>query len=148
MSSPQFTVIAEGAIVRGGRYLMIVRSLDKDQAPGALAFPGGKIEATDGPDSVLEEALRREITEEMGIDVGDEMRYVESGSFTLHSGDPAVWTVFLCRYDGDSDAKAASPEVDSVAWMTVPEILDHPKAPEWMPDIIDRTELLRKRVGW
>ena len=73
-----FVVNVEGAVEKEGRYLMIVRGADVAHAPGALSFPGGKVEAADGPDDALESTLRREIREEVGVEVEDDMRYVES----------------------------------------------------------------------
>ena len=65
-----FVVNVEGAIERNGRYLMIVRGRDESHAPGALSCPGGKVEATDGPENALELTLIREISEEVGIETG------------------------------------------------------------------------------
>ena len=148
MSMPAFVVVAEGAVVRDGRYLMIVRGLNETQAPGMLAFPGGKVERTDGPDQVLEQAVRREIAEEVGLEIDQETLYLESASFTMDTGEPAVWVVFLCRYRGTGEPVSESHEVDTAGWMTVPEIVTHPRAPDWMPATIDRAERLRAQVGW
>ena len=148
MSMPAFVVVAAGAVVRDGRYVMIVRGLNETQAPGKLGFPGGKVERTDGPDQVLEQALRREIAEEVGLEIDQETLYLESAAFTMDAGEPAVWVVFLCRYRGTGGPVSESDEDDSAAWMTPSEIAAHPRAPEWVPATIERAEWLRAQVGW
>jgi 8-oxo-dGTP pyrophosphatase MutT (NUDIX family) len=145
---PAFVVAADGAVVRDGRYLMIVRGLNDTQAPGVLAFLGGKVERTDGPDQVLEQTLRREIAEEVGLEIDQETFYLESAAFTMDTGEPAVWVVFLCRYRGTGEPVSESIEVDSAAWMTPSEIAAHPRVPDWVPATIERAERLRAKVGW
>ena len=78
------------AVSRDGRCLMIVRGQGVKQAPGVLAFPGGKVEIGDGPDSVLEAAVRREVGEETGVTVAPELKYVRSSTFTMDDGTPVV----------------------------------------------------------
>ncbi|HEV2108156.1 MAG TPA: NUDIX domain-containing protein [Thermomicrobiales bacterium] len=70
---------------------------------GTLSVPGGKVEDAGVAADVLEATLRREIAEEVGIQVEDELAYVESKSFVADNGDPCVDIVFLCRYrDGEA----------------------------------------------
>ena len=49
-----FVVNTQCAVLRGERFLMIVRGAGVKHAPGVLAFPGGKVEIEDGPADVLE----------------------------------------------------------------------------------------------
>ena len=140
--SDAFVVNVEGAVEKDGRYLMIVRGADVAHAPGALSFPGGKVEASDGPDNALESTLRREIREEVGVEVEDEMRYVESRRFDTDDGKQVVGVTFLCRYR--SGAPTADPaEVQAVRWMTPEQILRD--APPWFrPEKMRRIECLRR----
>ena len=117
-----FVVNVEGAIERDGSYLMIVRGPDEVHAPGALSFPGGKVETTDGPEAVLESTLRREIREEIGVEIDERMTYVKSGSFELDDGRKALNVVFLCHLRAGTPI-ADSEEVHSVRWMTSEQIL-------------------------
>ena len=127
--SETFIVNVEGAVEKDGRYLMIVRGANVSHAPGALSFPGGKVEAADGPDDALESTLRREIREEVGVEVEDEMRYVESRRFDTDDGKRVVDVTFLCRYR--SGTPSADPaEVEEVRWMTPGQILR--EAPPWL----------------
>ena len=137
--SDAFVVNVEGAVEKDGRYLMIVRGANVPHAPGALSFPGGKVEVSDGPDDALESTLRREIREEVGVEIEDEIRYVESHRFETDDGKQVVGVTFLCRYK--SGTPAADPtEVEAVRWMTPEQILA--EAPPWF-----RPEEMRRIVG-
>lgn len=59
--------VVAGILVRGNEILCCQRAAD-DPMPFKWEFPGGKIEPNEGP----EDALRRELTEELGIfaDIG------------------------------------------------------------------------------
>ncbi len=149
MEAIWYIVNIEGIVVRpaDGRYLMVVRGAGESYMSGALSFPGGKVEGVKNEDNVLEETLRREIREETGVEVADEMVYVESHSFVAE-GDPVVDVVFLCRYRS-GEATAADPdEVAAVRWMTAQEILDRPQTPPWTRQSIELAEKKRVEKGW
>ncbi len=149
MEAIWYIVNIEGIVVRpaDGRYLMVVRGAGESYMSGALSFPGGKVEGVKNEDNVLEETLRREIREETGVEVADEMVYVESHSFVAE-GDPVVDVVFLCRYQS-GEATAADPdEVAAVRWMTAQEILDRPQTPPWTRQSIELAEKKRGEKGW
>ena len=140
--SNTFVVNVEGAVEKEGRYLMIVRGADVAHAPGALSFPGGKMEVADGPDDALESTLRREIREEVGVEIEDEVRYVYSRRFDTDDGRQVVGVTFLCRYR--SGTPSADPaEVQDVRWMTPEEILAEappwfrPETMRWIAGIVD-----------
>ena len=142
-----YIVNVEGAVVKDGRYLMIVRGEGEEYAAGVLAFPGGKVEDDEMASSVLEETVRRELREEVDIEVGDEMVYVDSASFVA-GDDPVIDVVFLCSYRSGEPRACDPEEVASVQWMTQAEILAHPKLPPWMGPIIKRVERARVEKGW
>jgi 8-oxo-dGTP diphosphatase len=146
MIADRYIVNVEGAIVKDGRYLMVVRG-EEEYAPGGLNFPGGKVEGTEGADDVLEETLRREIAEEVGLEVEDEMAYVRSSVF-LAEGEPVVDVVFLCRWKA-GEARAVDPaEVAAVRWMTVEEASAHPETPPWARLSLKLAEEVRLARGW
>ena len=125
---------------------MIVRGAGESHAPGALSTPGGKVEPTDGPTSALESALHREILEETGVRVDDDMTYVESGMFDMDDGRKALGVVFLCRYKSGRP-NSANDEVESVLWMTPDDIRQHERARPWLRDTISKVEKLREQAG-
>ena len=144
-----YIVNVEGAVFRScdNRYLMMVRGSGEEYLPGALTFLGGKIEDAGFMDNVLEETLRREIREEVSVEVHDEMLYVESHSF-VGDGEPVVDIVFLCWYLSGEGVAGDPDEVESVRWMTFEEIIQHPKTPEWTKQSIKLVEKKRITKKW
>lgn len=146
MLADRYVVNVEGAIAKDGHYLMVVRG-EEEFAPGGLNFPGGKVEGAEGADDVLEETLRREIAEEVGLEVEDEMAYLRSSAF-LAEGDPVVDVVFLCRWKS-GEARALDPsEVAAVRWMTAAEAVAHPETPPWTRLSLELAEEVRLGRGW
>ena len=150
VNSPIWYIVnVEGVILRpvDNCYLMMVRGAGEDYLPGILTFPGGKVEGANFMDNVLEDTLRREIREEVGVEVYDDMVYVESHSF-IGDGEPCVDVVFLCRYK-KGDAVIGDPgEVDSVHWMTFEDIIQHPDTPTWTKQSIKLAEKKRIAKKW
>ena len=138
-------VNVEAAIVDGDRYLIIVRGAAEAHAPGALSLVGGKVDVDAGMADVLERTLRREIAEEVGVQIQDAIEYVESKSFVADDGGPVVDIVFLCRYAGGAPEIRDPGEVAAIHWMTAAEILAHPQAPPWLRESVARAE--RRRLG-
>lgn len=146
MLAEKYIVNVEGAITRDGQYLMIVRG-EEEYAPGGLTLPGGKVEGTGGADDVLEETLRREIAEEVGLEVHDEMAYIRSSAFVAE-GDAVVDMVFLCRYRSGTAFAADPGEVAAVQWMALAEAVAHPETPPWTRLSLERAEKVRLDRGW
>ncbi len=150
MSTPQdsrqvFVVNTQCAVTRGEHYLMIVRGHGVSSAPGALAFPGGKVEIEDGPADVLESAVRREVLEETCITVSSDLQFVRSVAFDLEDGTPVVDVLFLGEY-GEGEMRITDPaEVAEVRWMTAEEVFAHDKAQPWLKRSLAKVEALRRR---
>ncbi|MEE8390263.1 MAG: NUDIX hydrolase [Anaerolineae bacterium] len=145
-----YIVNVEGVVVRSedGRYLMVVRGEQENHAPGALAFPGGKVENAGVMGNVLKETLRREIEEEVRVQVHDDMVYLESNSFIADDGDAVVDVVFLCHYKSGEPTIGDPDEVAGVRWMTAEKILDRPETPPWTRRSIELAEKKRIAKGW
>ena len=143
--SARFVVNTQCAVNRAGRYLMIVRGEGVAQAPGVLAFPGGKVEVGDGPDGVLEAAVRREVGEETGVTIAPELKYVRSVNFTMDDGTPVVDVLFLGTYKAGTPAITAPEEVADIRWMTAEEVLSHEGTPAWLRSDVDHVEAARRR---
>jgi 8-oxo-dGTP diphosphatase len=146
MLAQRYIVNVEGAVVKNGQYLMIVRG-EGEYAPGGLSFPGGKVEGSGATGNILEATLHREIAEETGLRVHEEMIYIRSSAFVAE-GDPVVDVVFLCRYKA-GEAFAADPaEVAAVHWLTADEVMAHPETPPWTRLSIELAEKARLERGW
>ena len=86
--------------------------------------------------------LKREISEEVRLEVTD-MKYLESKSFIADDGEPVVDIVFLCRC-GEGQAIISEPEeVAEIHWLMAQEVLEHPKAPPWTRQSIEKAEVRR-----
>ena len=139
----RFVVNTQCAVRRDGRYLMIVRGEGVAQAPGVTAFPGGTVEVGDGPDGVLEAAVRREVGEETGVTIAPELKYVRSVNFTMDDGTPVVDVLFLGAYRTGEPAITEPDEVADIRWMTAAEILAHESTPPWLRSDIELVEAAR-----
>lgn len=147
MSSIYHIVNVEGAIVRDGYYLLVVRGQGESHAAGLLSLVGGKVEDAGQTANILEETLQREIQEEIGIEVSD-MIYVHSNAFTVHDDEPVVDVVFLCRWSDGEPTICEPDEVAEIRWMTANEILTNPDTPDWTRNSVRRAEKMRHLLGW
>jgi 8-oxo-dGTP diphosphatase len=146
MIADAYIVNVEGAIVKDGRYLMVVRG-EKEYAPGGLSLPGGKVEGAGSVDGILEGTLHRECGEEVGLEVHAEMVYLRSSAFVAE-GDPVVDVVFLCRWQSGEAIAADPAEVAAVRWMTAAEAIAHPETPPWTRMALQLAEKARLERGW
>jgi (d)CTP diphosphatase len=108
---------AVAIIVRGGRMLVIRRSRSV-VAPRAYCFPGGGIE----PGETDEEALRRELREELGVAVRPLRPVWRSVTpWQVH----LVW--WLAELDDHADPAPNPAEVESIHWCTAEEMAGLPE---------------------
>jgi 8-oxo-dGTP pyrophosphatase MutT (NUDIX family) len=131
---PAYVVNVSVLLRRDGRWLLIRRGAGERHAPGSLGDVGGKVDAgaADGPD-VLESTARREVLEEVGLDLtGVPLRFAESSLFTTDDGDPVVNVLFAADLpDGPQPRIAAPEEVASFAWLTLAEASATADCPPW-----------------
>jgi 8-oxo-dGTP diphosphatase len=133
-----YIVNVDAAIHHEGKWLIIERSTKEEHAGGLLSLVGGTVEEQDGTMDILEDTVKREVYEEVGVVVHEDMQYVHSSSFVADKGERVLNIVFLCEYkEGEAYVKAKD-EVERVRWMTIDEILVHSKAPVWLIDSIKR----------
>ena len=92
------TTVVAGILRRGDEILACRRRSDQDHA-GNWEFPGGKVEAGESP----EEALARELREELGIEagIGPEIERYEF----RYPGKKPILLIFLAveRWEGEID---------------------------------------------
>lgn len=117
------------AIIRNkdGKYLITRRSKNKKRFPGMWTVPGGRLETDDYISlpketenywyNVLEQALRREVKEEVGIEI-DNILYVTSLATVHADGAPSL--VISCMADYVSgEVKLQAEETDLCAWVSI-----------------------------
>jgi 8-oxo-dGTP diphosphatase len=139
-----FVVNVEGAIHRNGKWLLIKRSEKEEHAAGKLSMVGGKCDQEGMSTDILERTLKREIYEEVGIQV-HEFTYVNSSSFVTDKRTHVIDVVFLCEYlSGESYAKSED-EVAAVMWMSTQEVVENPHSPDYLKENIKQAELVLQR---
>jgi len=131
---PAFVVNVEVILERDNRWLLIKRGEQEAHAPGVLSGIGGKVEFGGAADCVLEDTARREVAEEVGLDLaGIDFRYAGSGFFVTDDGDPVVNVVFSGMMPAHAEPAAASPqEVAGIVWLTLAEAETNPDVPPWV----------------
>ena len=136
---------------RDGRYLLLRRSSDKDFAPGAWECVTGRVQQGEG----FEDALRREVREETGLDVTVDA-IVGTTHFYRGPERPEhelLGVVYLCSVP-TATVPHIGPEHSEYRWMTfgeVQEMLRVNQASEaWLLRTLRRAEMLRKALpeGW
>ncbi|MFI6512284.1 NUDIX hydrolase [Streptosporangium sp. NPDC050855] len=130
---PAFVVNVEVFLHRDDRWLLIRRGAREAHAPGVLAGVGGKVEIEGAGVDVLEETARREVMEEIGVDVtGVGLTYVESTFFVTDDGDPVINVTFSGRMPDRARPVPAAPlEVAETVWLTLAEAEADPACPPW-----------------
>ena len=122
-------VVITAIAVKDGRYLITRRSPNKKRFPGMWTVPGGKLETDDYVKlpkdtkhywyNVLEKVLRREVKEEVGININN-IEYVTSLATVHADGSPSL--VISCMADYVSGKiKLQEGETDDYAWVTLKE---------------------------
>lgn len=113
-------------IVKDEKYLITRRALSKRRFPGMWTVPGGKLETNDYINlpkdttdywyNVLEKVLRREVLEEVRLDITN-ITYVTSLA-TVH-GDSLVISCLADYKSGEVTLK--TDETDEFKWVTLEE---------------------------
>ncbi|MBI3421261.1 MAG: NUDIX domain-containing protein [Candidatus Sungbacteria bacterium] len=122
-------VVITAIVVKNDKYLIIRRSPDKKRFPGKWTVPGGKLETSDYTSlpkdtehywyNVLENTLRREVHEEVGIAI-QHVEYVTSLA-TIH-GDGSPSLVISCMADyASGEIVLQEAELDQSAWVSLEE---------------------------
>jgi mutator protein MutT len=100
--------VVAGIMTERGKFLVEKRRADDEADPGFVEIPGGHVD----PDETLEEALRREMREELGIKV-ESARLVEKSLATATNGErQRIHYFHVDKWNGTIDSK----EAERVYW--------------------------------
>jgi 8-oxo-dGTP diphosphatase len=116
-------------IVNDGKFLITKRAMTKKRFPGKWTVPGGKLEIEDYINlpkdtefywyNVLEKVLRREVKEEVGIEI-ENIEYVTSLA-TIHTdGNPSLVISCMAGYVSGK-ITLQKEETDDFAWVSLEE---------------------------
>ncbi|MFZ2526926.1 MAG: (deoxy)nucleoside triphosphate pyrophosphohydrolase [Rhodococcus sp. (in: high G+C Gram-positive bacteria)] len=118
--------VVAAALFRDGRLLLAQRTRPAELA-GLWELPGGKVE----PGETVEEALRRELREELGVDV--------SGGERIGAAVPLPDGRTLCAYRVELVAGTPAPlEHSALRWVDAVQLATVPLVPndqEWVSDL-------------
>jgi 8-oxo-dGTP diphosphatase len=122
-------IVITAIIVKDGEYLITRRSPNKKRFPGRWTVPGGKLETEDYINlpkdtenywyNVLEQVLRREVKEEVGLDIKN-IEYVTSLATVHDDGSPSLVISCVADYSG-GDILLQKNETDKYEWVSVEE---------------------------
>jgi 8-oxo-dGTP diphosphatase len=122
-------VVMSTIIVKDTKFLITRRSPNKKRFPGMWTIPGGKLETKDYLDlpkstefywyNVLEQVLRREVSEEVGLEVTN-IEYITSLATVHADGSPSL--VITCIADYVSgEVTLQKDEADDFKWVNIEE---------------------------
>jgi 8-oxo-dGTP diphosphatase len=95
--------VVVGIVVKGDKFLVERRSLDEDIDPGIVCLPAGHVK----PNESLEDALKREMMEELGITV-KEFKFVCKNFYVASNGERQhAYCYLITDYEGTPVCKAA-----------------------------------------
>jgi 8-oxo-dGTP diphosphatase len=128
-----------------GRYLLLRRAPTKDFAPGGWECVTGRVDQGEG----FEEALRREVREELGVEVRIDFMI---GTTHFYRGEASpenelVGVIYACSLENPeavrlteehSECRWASPE-EAAALLTEPDACT-----QWTRRVVERAEAIRR----
>jgi 8-oxo-dGTP diphosphatase len=137
-----FAVTVCVLVHRDDAWLLGVRAPGVAYAPGRLGLVGGHVEADAPAVGVLEETGRREVAEEVGLDLsGVPLTYLESEYFVTDGGERQLTVTFLAQAPSGQEAWVADPlELTEVGWWTADQAEADPRRPDWLPALLRRAD--------
>lgn len=95
--------VVVGILLRGNKFLVEHRSPDEKVDPDIVCLPGGHVE----PEESRDEALRREMREELGIEV-KETKFVCRNLYVASNGEKQTAHCYLVtKYRGEPTSRSA-----------------------------------------
>lgn len=122
------SIIVNALIVKDKKILISQRGLNEGHDPDKWTIPGGKIEQTEGNVwNILEATLKKEVKEEVGLEISDDISLVTNNTFIRTGGQHVIAMIFIC-YWVRGGAKAAE-DTNAVAWITEKDLVSYDFSP-------------------
>jgi 8-oxo-dGTP pyrophosphatase MutT (NUDIX family) len=143
VESKVYAVTVCVVIQRGDRWLLVVRAPGVAYAPNMIGMIGGHVDVTRPVADVLEATARREVTEEVGLDLSEvTLRYLESEFFITDRGERQITVTFTAQAPSEIEPYVnAADELVEVGWWTLADLEADPRCPSWLPPLIRRAAL-------
>lgn len=139
---PKMLLIAAAIVKKGDLFLIARRKSDSFLEPGKWEFPGGKVELLEHP----KEALKREIKEELGIDImardvfGVYSHVYEKEGQTIH----VILVVYLSIW---LSGELKNLECQDSRWIALKEFKDYAFVEGDKPIVDDVIDKFRPRIA-
>ena len=135
IKKPKFRITLSCIITKGEKVLLGKRSKNEDVLPGLWGLPGGNVKIEGNVQNIFESELKREIKEEIGIEV-DDLKYLES-----HSCNKIINLCFVTNvFSGEPKALD---ETEEVRWFSYNDI----KKLKLTPHTLQRIDFVFKKNG-
>jgi 8-oxo-dGTP diphosphatase len=127
-------------IQRGDTWLLAVRAPKVAYAPNMIGMIGGHVNVGRPQADVLEATARREVAEEVGLDLSElKLRYLESEFFLTDAGERQITVTFTAQAPAEIEPFVNAPrELVEVGWWTLNDLEADPRCPSWLPALIRR----------
>jgi 8-oxo-dGTP pyrophosphatase MutT (NUDIX family) len=116
------------------RFLLAKRSMKDDILPGYWGIPGGKVESKGNIPNILEHELKREIKEEVGVEIKN-LKYIES-----HLNESGKLNICFACEISKGEPKPLD-ETEEVGWFT----LEQAEKMQLTPHTLERLKLACKK---
>jgi 8-oxo-dGTP diphosphatase len=130
-------------IHRGDSWLLVVRAPGLEYAPNMIGMIGGNVGLTRPLADVFEATARREVAEEVGLDLSQvPLRYLESEFFVTDGGERQITVTFTAQAPPEAEPYVNAPdELTEVGWWTLNDLDADVRCPSWLPPLIRRAAL-------
>jgi len=116
-----YSVIVNCVIINDQNKILVAqRSLEEEHEPGKWSIPGGKVESDGEEHQTLLKNVKKEILEEVGVEIEDDIQLIYDNTFTRTNGDDVLALIFKCKYKS-GEAKPLDDTID-VKWISNDEI--------------------------
>jgi 8-oxo-dGTP diphosphatase len=133
--SLKLTLVVACALIDADNRVLIAQRPEGKTLAGLWEFPGGKFEPGERP----EQALIRELHEELGIDVKESCLAPLTFASHAYENFHLLMPLYICRrWDGDVTSK----EGQALKWVRVNKLCDYPMPPADIPLIPHLIDLL------
>lgn len=112
-------IVAITAVIKnkqGNKVLVAKRGANEVAYPGKWAFPGGKLEQGER----IIDALKREVLEEVGLEIEDKKRFLEDFTFLRKDGHNVVGLCF--EVFAKSEDVKLDKDFDEYKWVSLDEL--------------------------